>query len=101
MPGSAACASVPATVHAQTLAAQFDHDQNLELNPKEKIVQSEGELFLGSRPLPPMPQKMTPSQAARLAELIEFLHRHLTLATDNIHPSQNATQITLSYPYHH
>jgi predicted component of type VI protein secretion system len=97
MPGSAACASVPATVHAQTLAAQFDHDQNLELNPKDKIVQTEGELFLGSRPLPPMPQKMTPSQAARLAELIEFLHRHLTLATENIHTDENATQIALSY----
>src|SRR5436189_3811936 len=30
MPGSAAFTSVPATVHAQTLAAQFDHDQNLD-----------------------------------------------------------------------
>jgi predicted component of type VI protein secretion system len=97
MPGSAACTSIPATVHAQTLAAQFDHDQNLELNPKEKIVQTEGELFLGSRPLPPMPQKMTPAQAARLAELIEFLHRHLTLATENIQADDNATQVSLSY----
>src|SRR5437762_1223306 len=62
-PGSAAFASVPATIHAQTLAAQFDHDQHVELNAKDKITQTAGELFLGSRPLPPMPQKMTPAQA--------------------------------------
>jgi pSer/pThr/pTyr-binding forkhead associated (FHA) protein len=96
-PGSAACASVPATVHAQTLAAQFDHDQHLNLDPKDKITQTGGELFIGSRPLPPLPQKMTPSQAARLAELLEFLHRHLTLATENIRANDEATQVTLSY----
>jgi hypothetical protein len=96
-PGSAACASMPATVHAQTLAAQFDHDQNLDLNLQEKVTQTAGELFMGTRPLPPLPQKMTPSQAARLAELLEFLHRHLTMATENIHADEHATQITLSY----
>ena len=56
------------------------HDQFLELNPKENITQTAGELFLGSRPLPPLPQKMTPAQAARMAELLEFLHRHLSAA---------------------
>jgi len=96
-PGSASCASVPATVHAQTLAAQFDHDQFLELNPKENITQTAGELFLGSRPLPPLPQKMTPAQAARMAELLEFLHRHLSAATENIHADDEGKQITLSY----
>ena len=30
--GAAAVNALPATVHAHTLAAQFDHDQNLELN---------------------------------------------------------------------
>jgi pSer/pThr/pTyr-binding forkhead associated (FHA) protein len=96
-PGSAACASMPATVHAQTLAAQFPHDENLDLNLHEKITQTAGELFMGARPLPPLPQKMTPSQAARLAELLEFLHRHLTMATENIHADDNATQVTLTY----
>src|SRR5262244_4153655 len=33
-PGGAAVNSLPATVHAHTLAAQFDHDQHLELNPR-------------------------------------------------------------------
>ena len=95
--GAAAVSSLPATVHAHTLAAQFDHDQNLELNTRDKLTQTDGTLFLGSRPLPPLPQKMTPAQAARLAELLDFLHRHLTLATENIHAEENATQVTLAY----
>jgi hypothetical protein len=40
---------------------------------------------------------MTPSQAARLAELFDFLHRHLTLGTENIHADEEGTQITLGY----
>jgi pSer/pThr/pTyr-binding forkhead associated (FHA) protein len=97
-PGGAALHSLPATVHANTLAAQFDHDQHVDLNPRDKVSQTEdGTLFLGARPLPPLPQKMTPSQAARLAELLEFLHRHLTLATEHIHADENATQVTLTF----
>jgi pSer/pThr/pTyr-binding forkhead associated (FHA) protein len=95
--GAAAVNSLPATVHAQTIAAQFDHDENLDLNTRAKVTQTDGTLFLGSRPLPPLPQKMTPAQAARLAELLDFLHRHLTLATENIHAEENAVQVTLSY----
>ena len=89
--------SVPATVHASTLAAQFDHDAEFDLSTQEKVTQSDGTLFLGSKPLPPLPQKMTPSQAARLAELLDFLHRHLTAATENIRANDEGTQVTLNY----
>lgn len=88
---------MPVTVHAQMLAAQFDHDLDFPLNPHDKITLTAGSLFLGSRPLPPLPQKMTPAQAARLAELLEFLHRHLTLATDNINANEDGTQVVLRY----
>ena len=74
-----------------------DHDLDADLNPNEKITQRSGTLFLGSRPLPPLPQKMSPSQAARLAELLDFLHRHLTAATENIKANDDGTQVTLSY----
>ena len=95
--GEVTSSVVPATVHAQTLASQFDHDVDFDLNPHDKITVAAGSLFLGSRPLPPLPQKMTPSQAARLAELLDFLHRHLTLATDNINANEDGTHITLRY----
>jgi pSer/pThr/pTyr-binding forkhead associated (FHA) protein len=96
-PGSSGIHSLPATMHAQTLAAQFAHDQDFDLNLNEKITSSQGALFLGNLPLPPLPQKMTPSQAARLAELLDFLHRHLTHATENIHANEDATQVALSF----
>jgi pSer/pThr/pTyr-binding forkhead associated (FHA) protein len=95
--GEVTSSAVPATIRAQTLASQFDHDIDFDLNPHDKITMAAGSLFLGSRPLPPLPQKMTPSQAARLAELLDFLHRHLTSATDNINANEEGTHITLRY----
>ncbi len=89
--------SIPATLHAQTLAQQFDHDLDFDLNVREKVTASQGNLFLGNRPLPPLPQKMTPSQAARLAELLDFLHRHLTAATENLSANEDGSQVTLSF----
>jgi hypothetical protein len=88
---------MPAIVQAQTLAAQFDHDLDFDLNSHDKLTMTAGSLFWGSRPLPPLPQKMAPAQAARLAELLDFLHRHLTLATENIRADEEGAHITLSY----
>jgi hypothetical protein len=95
--GNIGSSSLPATVHAQTLALQFDHDVDFDLNPQDKIKATSGTLFLGGRPLPLLPQRMTPSQAARLAELLDFLHRHLTSATENISADEEGSLITLRY----
>jgi pSer/pThr/pTyr-binding forkhead associated (FHA) protein len=95
--GDVSASPLPATVHAQTLAAQFTHDIDFDLSVHDKIVATAGTLFLGNRPLPPLPQKMTPSQAARLAELLDFLHRHLTLATENISANDEGSNVTLLY----
>jgi pSer/pThr/pTyr-binding forkhead associated (FHA) protein len=89
--------SLPATLHASTLAAQGDFDAEFELATPQKLTQTEGTLFLGNKPLPPLPQKMSPAQAARLAELLDFLHRHLTAATENIRANDEGTQVTLNY----
>jgi pSer/pThr/pTyr-binding forkhead associated (FHA) protein len=89
--------SLPATLHAQTLASQFDHDNDFALDVNDKITLTQGTLFLGSRPLPPLPQKLTPAQAARLAELLDFLHRHLTTATENISSNEEGSHVTLRY----
>ncbi len=89
--------SISATVHAQSVAAQFDHDLDFILSSKDKITNNNGTLFANNRPLPPLPQKLTPSQAARLAELLDFLHRQITQATENIQTNDEATQITLAF----
>jgi hypothetical protein len=88
---------LPSTVPVQTLAAQYNHDDDFNLNVNDKLTVAQGTLFLGSRPLPPLPQKMTPAQAARLAELLDFLHRHLGLATENIRANEEGSQVTLGY----
>jgi hypothetical protein len=87
----------PKTLQSQTIASEVIDDLNLELSPTDKVTVSGGALFVNDRPLPPLPQKMTPSQAARLAEFLDFLHRHLTSATENIRSSEDASQITLSF----
>jgi pSer/pThr/pTyr-binding forkhead associated (FHA) protein len=99
-PGAAAVpegGSVSATVHAASVAAQLDQDADFVINPKDKITVSNGSLFAGRRPLPPLPQKLTPSQAARIAELLEFLHHQITQATENIQANDEATQVSLTY----
>lgn len=95
--GGVSATSLPATLHAHTIAAQFDHDVDFDLNVNDKVTATQGTLFLGNRPLPPLPQKLTPSQAARLAELLDFLHRHLSLATENINANEEGSQVSLSF----
>jgi pSer/pThr/pTyr-binding forkhead associated (FHA) protein len=86
-----------ATVQAHTLAVQFDHDIDIDIGGQDKLTATDGTLFLGQRPLPPLPQKLTPSQAARLAELLDFLHRQLTHATENINANEEASLVSLAY----
>jgi pSer/pThr/pTyr-binding forkhead associated (FHA) protein len=49
------------------------------------------------RDLPPLPVKLTPAQAARVAEILDFLHRGLTSALDKIEANDEATQVKLPY----
>ena len=67
----------------------------LDLN--DNVTVRGGTLFVGDRPLPPLPQRLSPSQAARLAELLDFLHRHLTAATDTIRSNEEGTEVVLGF----
>jgi pSer/pThr/pTyr-binding forkhead associated (FHA) protein len=89
--------SVSKTLQALTLANQFDHDVDFDLNVQEKVTCTAGQLFFGARPLPPLPQKLSPSQAARLAELLDFLHRHLSGAIENVQANEEGTLVTIGY----
>lgn len=90
--------ALPATVHSTNLfSAEFDQDHHFDLSLDEKVTVSNGTLFLGARALPPLPQKMSPSQAARLSELLDFLHRHLIAATEFIQANEETGQVTLGF----
>jgi hypothetical protein len=89
-------AGMPATIFGNPSLA-LDHDAEFDLDPQEEITTSNGTVYVGTRALPPLPQKMSPSQAARLAELLDFLHRHLTSATEQVRVNDEGIQITLTY----
>ena len=47
--------------------------------------------------LPPLPQKLAPSQAARLAEIFDFLHRGLTSSVENIDSNEEGTVVRINF----
>jgi pSer/pThr/pTyr-binding forkhead associated (FHA) protein len=87
----------PPTVQANTLSSRCEADCDFDLNIKQDVTVTDGEMFVGQTPLPPLPQKMSPSQAARMAEILDFLHHHLSQAAQPVKANDEATQITLSF----
>jgi len=87
----------PPTVHANPMSAKGEADCDFDLNIKDEVIVSDGDLFIGKNRLPPLPQKLTPSQSARLAEILDFLHYHLTQSTEKIHANDEGTDVTLTY----
>lgn len=47
--------------------------------------------------LPPLPQKLTPAQAARVAEIFDYLHRGLASATENVFATDDGTLVRLNF----
>ena len=88
----------PATIQASTLAGQIDGNLDFVLNQEDEGTLTRDAFFIGNRPLPPLPQKLTPSQAARFAEILDFLHNGITAATENIQAKDDGTQVTLGFP---
>ena len=87
----------PATVQAQSFGAPLEDDLDFDVSIKDEVTVADGGLFIGNRPLPPLPQKLSPAQAARLAEILDFLHRGLTNATENVQANDEGTQVGLTY----
>lgn len=85
------------TPQAQALALQEMEQGDYDFDPKAPVAAVKGELYVGNRPLPPLPLKMTPAQAARLAEILDFLHQNLVRATEVIQTDENASRVTLEF----
>lgn len=47
--------------------------------------------------VPPLPQKLTPAQAARLAEILDYLHKGLTTAVENIDANEDGTEVRIGF----
>lgn len=85
------------TVQANTHLLQAESEQDFDLSVKDEVTLSGGGLFVRNFPLPPLPQKMSPSQAARFAEILDLLHRGLSRATENIESNEEGTQVILTF----
>jgi pSer/pThr/pTyr-binding forkhead associated (FHA) protein len=87
------------TIQATKAGAPDANEVNLdfELRLEEPTKSTRDALFIGSRMLPPLPMKLTASQAARLAEILDFLHLGLTEATENIQAKDDGSQVTLGF----
>jgi predicted component of type VI protein secretion system len=81
----------------RTVAGQIDMNLDFDVNPSDPARLTADALFIGNKALPPLPLKMSPSQAARLAEILDYLHQGLTQATDNIQAKDDGSQVTLEY----
>ncbi len=89
----------PRTVQPSTLAGQMDANLDFDLNLIEPgpAQLTRDALFIGTKPLPPLPLKLAPAQAARLAEILDFLHLGMSQATENIQAREDGAQVTLPY----
>jgi len=87
------------TIQATTKAGMPEGADILdfELRLDEPTKSTRDALFIGSRMLPPLPMKLTASQAARLAEILDFLHLGLTEATEQIQAKDDGSQVTLGF----
>jgi predicted component of type VI protein secretion system len=47
--------------------------------------------------VPPLPLKLSPAQAARLAEIFDYLHRGLTSAVENIDANDDGTEVRIAF----
>ena len=96
-PGGGAAAG-PVTMQSSTLAGQIDPNIDFDLSPIEQPTHATRDaLFIGTKPLPPLPQKLAPSQAARFAEILDFLHHGLTQATDNLQAKDDGSQVAIPF----
>ena len=86
------------TVHTAADGEEGGNSIAFEVDLEGKAHLTRDALFIGNRALPPMPLKLTPSQAARFAEILDFLHQGMTDATENINAKDDGTQVILEYP---
>jgi len=67
------------------------------INEEAPASQTADALSIGKFRFPPLPQKLTPSQAARLSEMLSFLHRSLASVLPAVQTSEDGTEVRLDY----
>jgi pSer/pThr/pTyr-binding forkhead associated (FHA) protein len=72
-------------------------DMQLAINEEDPARNSAETFTVGKAEFPPLPLRLTPSQSARLAEILNFLHHALSEATQTIAAGEDGVNVTLEY----
>lgn len=98
IPAARTATSVPESGH--TAAGTVPADKlSLDLNTLNAAgaISLEQTFGFTEAEMPPLPQKLSPAQAARIAEIFDFLHKGLTSAVENITANDEGTLVKISF----
>ena len=85
------------TVQAGELAGVAGRAADLLLSKPDVTVGAGAEWRYRDHEVPPLPQKLTGAQAARLAEVFDYLHRALTSSVENIEANEDGTEVKIGF----
>ena len=84
------------TIHAAELAAAGRTAAPSE-SSQRRVEYTPTEWRARDIDVPPLPNKLTGSQSARLAEIFDYLHRGITTAVENIEANEDGTEVKLGF----
>jgi pSer/pThr/pTyr-binding forkhead associated (FHA) protein len=84
------------TVQARELSGTAEHGSDVIVKPHTEAATGADWRYRDDE-VPPLPQKMTGAQAARLAEVFDYLHRALTSAVENIEANEDGTEVKIAF----
>ncbi len=74
-----------------------DADLNFNIGDQDAMRNLPDAMLIGAHEFPPLPTKLTPSQSARLAEMLNFLHRSMSQTTQMAHAADEGARVTLDF----
>lgn len=92
--GIPAAGNVP-TLRLDELAKTFGNKNDLDLT--QRSDKTPGEWSARDDDIPPLPQKLTGAQSARLAEMLDYMHQGLTSAVENIEANEDGTEVKIGF----
>ena len=84
------------TIQAGELAAAAGRSSPTD-SSQRRVEYAPTEWRARDEDVPPLPQKLTGSQSARLAEIFDYLHRGITTAVENIDANEDGTEVRLGF----
>lgn len=86
------------TVTATSRESAEEQELQFSIAEQDKVVSTPDSLLIGNYEFPPLPQKLSPSQGARLSEIVNLLHRMLAQITQLATINDEASQATFDFP---